>query len=83
LATYIGTAAAVPVLRRKMPGTPRSFRLPGGVLIPAMALVMCFYFLSQATGKQLISGALALAVGALIYLSRRGSADNAAAGTTQ
>jgi basic amino acid/polyamine antiporter, APA family len=71
LATYIGTAAAVPVLRRKLPATERSFRLPGGPVIPALALLMCFYFLSQATGKQLLSGGLALAVGALIYFSRR------------
>ena len=71
LATYIGTAAAVPVLRRKLPATERSFRLPGGPVIPALALLMCFYFLSQATGKQLLSGGLALAVGALIYFSPR------------
>jgi len=71
LATYIGTAAAVPVLRRKMPETERSFRLPGGALIPALALLMCFYFLSQATARQLLSGALALGVGALIYVARR------------
>jgi APA family basic amino acid/polyamine antiporter len=71
LATYIGTAAAVPVLRRKMPASERSFRLPGGALIPALALLMCFYFLSQATRKQLLSGAVALAVGAVIYGSRR------------
>jgi APA family basic amino acid/polyamine antiporter len=75
LATYIGTAAAVPVLRRKMPATHRSFRLPGGPLIPILALVMCFYFLAQATPKQLLSGAIALAIGALIYVSRRGAAS--------
>ena len=74
LATYIGTAAAVPVLRRKMPGTTRSFRLPGGPLIPILALLMSFGFLSQATGKQLLLGAIALAVGAVIYFARSGSA---------
>jgi amino acid transporter len=83
LATYIGTAASVPVLRRKMPGTERSFRLPGGALIPCLALLMCFYFLSQATSKQLLSGALALAVGALIYFARRGSAVAAPAETVE
>ncbi len=46
----------MPVLRRKLPGTERTFRLPGGVLIPCLALAMCFYFLSQATGKQLSLG---------------------------
>ncbi|MEP6802249.1 MAG: amino acid permease [Acidobacteriota bacterium] len=74
LATYIGTAAAVPVLRRKLPGTARTFRLPGGPLIPILALLMCFGFLSQATGRQLLLGAIALVVGAVIYFARSGAA---------
>jgi amino acid transporter len=73
LATYIGTAASVPVLRRKMPETARTFRLPGGPLIPILALIMCFAFLSQATAKQLAAGAIALVAGAVIYFARRGS----------
>ena len=64
----------MPVLRRKLPATHRSFRLPGGPLIPILALGMCFYFLAQATPKQLLSGAVALAAGAVIYLSGRKAA---------
>ncbi len=71
LATYIGTAAAVPVLRRKMPATERAIRLPGGALIPLAALAICLVFLSSATSKNLVAGAIALAVGAAIFLSRR------------
>lgn len=71
LATYIGTAAAVPVLRRKMPSTPRAIRLPGGPLIPIAALAICMVFLSAAEKKNWIAAAIALAVGALIYLVRR------------
>ena len=71
LATYIGTAAAVPVLRRKMPATERAVRLPGGALIPLAALAICLVFLSSATSKNLVAGAIALAVGAAIFLSRR------------
>jgi APA family basic amino acid/polyamine antiporter len=73
LATYIGTAAAVPVLRRKLPATPRTIRLPAGPLIPIAALAICALFLSAAEKKNWIAGGIALAVGALIYfLSRRG-----------
>jgi basic amino acid/polyamine antiporter, APA family len=73
LATYIGTAAAIPVLRRKLPSTPRTIRLPGGPLIPIAALAICALFLSAAETKNWIAGGIALAVGALIYfLSRRG-----------
>jgi amino acid transporter len=68
MATYIGTAASVPVLRRKMPATERTIRLPGGPTIPILALIVCVIFLSSATTKNLIAGAVALAVGAVLYV---------------
>lgn len=71
MATYIGTAAAVPVLRRKLPATRRTLRLPGGPTIPIAALLVCLVFLSSATAKNLIAGGIALAVGAVIYLAGR------------
>jgi amino acid transporter len=70
LATYIGTCLAVPVLRRKLPATPRTIRLPGGPVIPIAALVICLLFLSAAETKNFIAGGIALAVGALIYAAR-------------
>jgi APA family basic amino acid/polyamine antiporter len=73
LASYIGTAASVPVLRRKMPATDRAIRLPFGPVIPFLALAICLMFISSATSKNLIAGAIALAVGAAIFLARRGS----------
>ncbi len=71
LATYIGTAASVPVLRRKLPTTPRTFRVPGGPTVPIAALVVCLVFLSAAERRQLIAGFIACLVGALIYATRR------------
>jgi amino acid transporter len=71
MATYIGTAAAVPVLRRKMPATERTIRLPGGPAIPAAALAVCLVFLSSATTRNLIAGGIALAAGAVIYFIYR------------
>lgn len=70
LATYIGTCLAVPVLRRKLPSTPRAIRLPGGPAIPIAALAICLLFLSAAEKRNFIAGAVALAVGALVYVSR-------------
>jgi basic amino acid/polyamine antiporter, APA family len=71
LATYIGTCLAVPVLRRKLPATPRTIRLPGGPVIPIAALVICLLFLSAAETKNFVAGGIALAVGALIYFGHR------------
>jgi amino acid transporter len=71
MATYIGTCAAVPVLRRRMPRG--AFRLPGGPVIPIAAVVMCIAVLSSATGKNLAAAGVALAVGAVLYaVGRRG-----------
>ena len=72
MATYIGTAAAVPVLRRKMPATPNAVRVPGGPLIPIAALVVCAALLASATTANLIAGAVAILLGAALYLTRRG-----------
>jgi APA family basic amino acid/polyamine antiporter len=75
LATYIGTCLAVPVLRRKLPATARTIRLPGGPVIPIAALIICLMFLSAAEKKNFIGGAIALAAGALVYAARGKSAS--------
>jgi amino acid transporter len=73
LATYMGTAASVPVLRRKLPATERTIRLPGGPLIPIAAFAICLLFLSAAEANNWKAGGIALAIGAVIYLSSRGN----------
>jgi basic amino acid/polyamine antiporter, APA family len=67
LATYIGTAAAIPVLRRKMPGTERAFRLPGGWAVPLATLALCTLFIAAAEPRNWLAGAIALGCGALLY----------------
>ena len=79
LASYIGTAASVPILRRKLPASERAIRLPGGPAIPAAALAICLLFLFSATAKNLIAGAIALAAGAAIFFLRRDRMTAAAA----
>ena len=71
LATYIGTAAAVPVLRRKLESDEGAVVLPGGATIPVLALVVCIAFLASATVENLVAGLIALAAGAAIYFFRR------------
>jgi len=71
LATYIGTAAAIPVLRRKFGSRPGALRLPGGPLIPVAALLLTLMLLASARWENLIAGATALVVGAVIYRFRR------------
>lgn len=71
LATYVGTAAAVPILRRKMPPREGGLRLPGGPIIPILALGICLVFLSSATTRNLVAGGIVLTIGAIIFISRK------------
>jgi basic amino acid/polyamine antiporter, APA family len=66
LATYFGTALAVPVLRRKLP-REGAVRLPGGPVIPIAAALLCVVFALSARKENLIAGAVALVAGGLIY----------------
>jgi amino acid transporter len=71
LATYFGTALSVPVLRRKLP--PGAVRLPGGPIIPIAAALLCVAFAASANLRNLVAGAIALAVGGVIFMLRRKS----------
>ncbi len=70
LATYIGTVAAIPVLRRKFGKGENTFQTPGGYLIPLLAFGICLIFLTSTTTVNLIAGGVALVVGAIIYRFR-------------
>lgn len=71
LATYVGTAAAVPVLRKKFKAGENTIILPGGATIPGLALLLSLAFLASTTVENLIAGSAALAGGAAIYFLRR------------
>jgi len=64
--TYIGTAGALLILRRKLPEKP-AFRIAGGPLIPILTILISAGLLLAATKIQWITGLSAVAVGFLIY----------------
>lgn len=70
MVTYVGTVAALPVLRKRFGGKKGSFRLPGGNLLIYSSLILCLIFLVSATLANLIAGAMALLVGWIIYSVR-------------
>jgi APA family basic amino acid/polyamine antiporter len=79
LLIYIGTCAAVPVLRRRMSSSPSQFTLPGGAVIPILALGVCIWLLGGTSVDQAAIAAAALLAGALLYgLTRRRRARAAA-----
>jgi amino acid transporter len=71
LATYLGTALAVPILRRRFGPQPNAFRLPFGPLIPAAASVLSLGLAASAEPRNLYAAAIALAIGFAIWWQRR------------
>lgn len=71
LLAYIGTAAAVLVLARRYRDRPGALKLPGGPLIPSLALLLSVGLLLSASWQNLLAVGVALSIGALIYLFPR------------
>lgn len=73
LITYLGTAAAVPVLRRRLPDRSGALHLPLGSTIPIATLLLALGLMASAKRSNLLLTAGALAIGAVIYKFRRPS----------
>lgn len=71
VATYIGTAASVLVLRPRMAHCAGALRLPLGPIIPIAALVLAVGLLASATRSNLLMAAGALVAGGALYGFRR------------
>ena len=69
LTSYVGTAASVPVLRRKM--GPGSLTLPFGSVIPVIAVVISLALAASASVLSLVSAGAAMALGLIVFMLRR------------
>jgi amino acid transporter len=72
LLVYVGCIATLPILHRKIGERPGQFQLPGGMIIPVLALLPSLWLASHASLKSwLVAGAF-MAAGALLFtLTRR------------
>ncbi len=68
LVIYSGTCASVLALRRQ---GRAPFTIPGGPIVPALALAVCLAILFGATWAQLQAGGQALLAGAVLFLVAR------------
>ncbi len=74
LFAYIGTAAAVLVLARRFGNRPGALHLPGGPLIPILALLLCLALFASASWLHIAAALAAVLVGTVIYLFPRRAA---------
>ncbi|KAF1712598.1 amino acid transporter [Pseudoxanthomonas kalamensis DSM 18571] len=68
---YICTAAGVLVLHKRYGDRPDALRLPGGPLIPVLALLLTLGLMAAASWQNLLAMGVALLIGTGIYLARR------------
>jgi len=67
LVTYAVTCAALPVLRRRSGVAVAMFKVRGGSIIAAAALVLAIWLLANSTLKEALQAGIAALVGLLIY----------------
>jgi len=67
----VTTCLAVPVLRRRQRDLRPSFVLPGGLLIPLLAIGLSGWLLSGLSRAQVIAGGLGLLSGLVVYAGYR------------
>ncbi|WP_162532345.1 APC family permease [Candidatus Scalindua japonica] len=68
---YIPTCLAVIVLRRKRPDVSKSFRVPGGYIVPSLALLTCFWILLQVKPVIILATLVGVALSLPIYFFRK------------
>jgi len=71
LLIYLLCIAAIPRLRSKFGEDKARFHLPGGYLIPLCGAAVCLWLLSQVSLDAVMSTALFLVVGTVLYLLAR------------
>jgi amino acid transporter len=67
LLIYMGVALAVIKLRKKEDFPPSTFRIPGGIVVPLLAIAISIWLLSNLTGKEMISMLVFLCALSIIY----------------
>jgi amino acid transporter len=79
---YIVCIAALPSIRRNANADARrrAFRLKGGLTIPIIALVICFWLLAQSTTESWIAVMILLSIGWLFYAIESRSQTRASSG---
>lgn len=68
LVTYLLCIASLPLIERSVPAQPGQFRLPGGLAIPALALLLTLWLLSHSEAENALLAAGVAAASSLVFL---------------
>lgn len=72
LLVYMGCILSLPGLKKKFGEQASQFHLPGGMLIPGIALVLCLWLTTHASLKSWLTMLAFAALGTILYVINRG-----------
>ncbi len=67
LLAYALCIASLPVIERRLPAVPGQFRLPGGLAIPAVALLLTLWLLLHSTSANVAIAAAVVVAGSVVF----------------
>jgi amino acid transporter len=67
LIVYMACILTLPILKRSFGEKPDQFRLPGGMTIPVIALILCLWLTTHASLKSWLTMLAFAAVGTVLY----------------
>lgn len=73
LLTYMVCIAALPRLERTAEAFDRQFTLPGGLLIPGVAMMLCLWLIAQASTQSWLTTIAFFALGSALYWRSTGT----------
>jgi amino acid transporter len=79
MVTYVSTILVVLVLRRREGRAP--FTVPGGILVPLVAMTLCLWVLLNGEPAALLLGVVTAAVGSLLYMLGRSTGEAESGGS--
>ena len=68
---YLCCIGAIPRLQARLGDSPQALRLPGGYIVPVLAVIVCVGLLTQVKASAYGNGAAFLAVGSILYVAAR------------
>jgi basic amino acid/polyamine antiporter, APA family len=71
LITYALCIAALPVIERTLPEQPGQFRLPGGLIVPALGFLLTLWLMAHSKLEHVMIAAAIVAVGTIIFIASR------------
>lgn len=67
LIIYLGVASSVIKLRKSQKSQPDEFKIPGGLIVPILSIIIIFYFLSTISKNEMIGTGIVLVALSIVY----------------